>query len=325
MILLTGGAGYIGSQLLFQLLDANEDVIVLDNFQTSSRMICKFLPHCHIINGDCGNEELLNNLFQEFPITSIMHLAASTSITESVNNPEKYIHNNFHNTQNLLNVAKKFNIEHFIFSSTAAVYGAPTTSIVEEETPCKPINPYGESKLLAEEAIRKSGINHIILRYFNVAGADPQLRIGPYYPQTTVLIRYAIQVMLGIHDELQIFGNDYPTPDGTGIRDYIHVADIANAHIAALSYLRQNGNSQTFNCGYGNGYSVMEVIETLEAIAGESLRKKNVARREGDPAYIIASTKKIRTFLDWKPEYNTLKTIISHAYLWEKQRIHNIS
>lgn len=320
MILVTGGAGYIGSQVVYQLLDAGERVLVLDNLQTGTRQSLEHV-NCELVVGDIGDIDLLKQLFKRYDIEVVMHFAASTNVPESVQHPNKYYLNNVANTVRLLSLCEQCHLKHFIFSSTAAVYGNVNVPLVSETAACHPINPYGWSKWMAEKIIIDSAqaqkMNYIILRYFNVAGADPELRVGPYFFDGQVLIRQAVQVAHGLKERLFIYGDDYKTPDGTGVRDYIHVADIASAHIAALNHLRLGGKSTVLNCGYGQGYSVREVMNTIEQIAGKKLPVEIAPRRAGDPDCVLAETKRIHEILHWQPRYNDLNKIISDAFHWE--------
>lgn len=320
MILITGGAGYIGSQIVQQLLDREEKVLVLDNLSSGSIEAVKNVP---FIQGDVGDKSLLKSIFKENNIQAIMHLAAFTAVEESTKFPGKFFQNNTCQTLQLIDSCIEHHIPHFIFSSTAAVYGNEHRGKILETAACDPINPYGESKLMAEKIIARccnnSHTRFVTLRYFNVAGADPALRVGPYQKKSTLLIRKAIQTAIGIEPNLMIFGDDYKTPDGTGIRDYIHVLDIANAHLLALAYLRHGGTSELFNVGYGHGYSVLEIVTALEKVLGHAIHKKIMPRREGDPEAIMASNEKIKTMLKWTPQYDSLEKILSDALQWEKK------
>ena len=271
-VLVTGGAGYIGSHVVKQLLTTGTHVVVLDNLSTG---FAEAVLGGDLVQGDTGDRELVSRILREFQVDSVMHFAAHTVVPESVSNPLKYYGNNTCNTRNLLECCQQAGIKHFIFSSTAAVYGMPESGVASEESPLQPINPYGTSKLMSELMLRDlsaaTGLRHVALRYFNVAGCDPEGRIGQSTPKATLLIKVACEVAVGKRDQLSIFGTDYPTPDGTGVRDYIHVEDLADAHIRALNYLRDNGASVTLNCGYGHGYSVREVTRMVEEVHGASI------------------------------------------------------
>src|SRR3990167_2660226 len=320
MILVTGGAGYIGSQIVKQLVQQNEKLVVVDNLSTSLKANVR---DCELIEGDIGDPTILAYLFNHYRIDEVIHLAASTVVSESVVNPAKFYNNNTSNTAKLLAKCAEHHIKNFIFSSTAAVYGNVTNLPVVEETLCQPINPYGHSKLMSEIIIKDiaaaSTMKQVTLRYFNVAGADPSNKLGPSLQHSTLLIRMAVQTALGIHSHLNIYGNDYDTVDGTGVRDYIHVIDIAKAHLNALTYLRSGGSSTVLNCGYGRGYSVLEVVKAVEKITAQKLPVQYLPRRAGDPASVIASADKIKKILVWQPQYNNLDKIVTDSYYWEKQ------
>ncbi|WP_455219973.1 UDP-glucose 4-epimerase GalE, partial [Kaarinaea lacus] len=279
-ILVTGGAGYIGSHLVRQLGESGEPVIVLDNLSTGN---ADAVLHGELIQGDTGDRELVNKLLADYDIETVMHFAAHTIVPESVSDPLKYYRNNTCSTRNLLECCANAGVKHFIFSSTAAVYGIPDTEFATEKSPLAPINPYGTSKLMSEWMLRDlsaaTNMRHVALRYFNVAGSDPQCRIGQSTKNATLLIKVAAEVAVGKREQLSIFGTDYPTPDGTGIRDYIHVEDLAAAHISALDYLRKGGDSTTLNCGYGHGYSVREVVDAVNRINGQPIKAVAQPRR----------------------------------------------
>ena len=285
-ILITGGAGYIGSHMAYALSDIGESIVVLDNLATGFQWaVPRGTP---FISGDCGNQDLVLSLIDRHNVEAIIHFAASAIVPESVAEPLKYYLNNTVNSRALIECVIKGGVRQFIFSSTAAVYGNPTKVPVGEEDPTKPLSPYGWSKLMTEIMLRDASATHnlryLILRYFNVAGADPQLRTGQSTKQATHLIKVAVQAALGLRKKIEIFGTDYPTPDGTCVRDYVHVCDLVNAHSAALRYLRNGGASATLNCGYGRGFSVLEVIEAVRFVAGESFTTERADRRPGDPA-----------------------------------------
>ncbi len=320
-VLVTGGAGYIGSQMVHELVDAGERVVVLDNLSTGhSWAVAQGVP---LIVGETGDQELVTRLIRENGIRAIIHFAASTVVPESIRDPLAYYRNNTANSRALIECAVDGGVRHFIFSSTAAVYGNPATSPVPEDAPTLPISPYGWSKLMTEVMLRDAshahGLAHVTLRYFNVAGADPQQRTGQSSPNATHLIKAAVETALGLRPKLDVFGTDYPTPDGTCIRDYIHVSDLARAHSDALRHLRNGGPSLTLNCGYGHGFSVLEVIEAIKRLSGVNFRVENAPRREGDPVSIVASSDRTRTTLRWQPRFDDLSTIVAHAFAWERQ------
>ncbi|MGH8557733.1 MAG: UDP-glucose 4-epimerase GalE [Methylococcales bacterium] len=319
-ILVTGGAGYIGSHVVKQLGEMGEDIVVLDNLSTG---FSESMLYGAFIQGDTGDRDLVGRILNEYPIESVLHFAAHTIVPESVGNPLKYYGNNTCCTRNLLQCCEQAGVKHFIFSSTAAVYGIPKTSKASESSPARPINPYGASKLMSEWMLRDlsaaCALNHVILRYFNVAGSDPEGRIGQSTQNSTLLIKVAVEVALGKRDKLYIFGTDYPTRDGTGIRDYIHVSDLADAHIQALDYLRNGGQSILLNCGYGHGYSVREVIETVNQVHGSPIPVEEYPRRAGDPPELVAEVRKIHQTFCWKPRYDNLREIVRTALAWEKK------
>jgi UDP-glucose 4-epimerase len=320
-ILVTGGAGYIGSQMVHELVDAGERVVVLDNLSTGHHWaVAEGVP---LIVGDTGDQALVPQLIRDHDIEAIMHFAASVVVPDSVRDPLGYYHNNTANSRALIECAVNAGVRHFIFSSTAAVYGNPAVIPVPEEAPTLPISPYGWSKLMTEiilrDASRAHGFTHVILRYFNVAGADPHGRSGQSTEGATHLIKVAVETALGLRPKLEIFGTDYSTPDGTCIRDYIHVSDLARAHLDALRHLRSGGPSLTLNCGYGHGFSVLDVVETVKQLSGVDFKVETGPRRLGDPDRIVAASEQIRATLGWQPRFDSLSTIVAHALAWERQ------
>ncbi|MDH5445919.1 MAG: UDP-glucose 4-epimerase GalE [Gammaproteobacteria bacterium] len=318
-ILVTGGAGYIGSHVVKQLGKAGEKVVVLDNL---SKGFKDAVTYGELVVGDTGDKELVSKVLKQYDIDTVMHFAAHTIVPESVSDPLKYYWNNTCSTRNLLECCSEQNVKHFIFSSTAAVYGMPAEGFATEETTLDPINPYGTSKLMSEWMLKDlsfaTDLKHVALRYFNVAGCDPEGQIGQSTPEATLLIKAACEAAVGKRDSIYIFGTDYETHDGTGIRDYIHVVDLANAHIRALDYLRKGGESNTLNCGYGHGYSVREVLDMVSKVNGKPLHIIEEARRAGDPPQLIAKVDKIREVLGWVPEYDNLEVIVKSALEWER-------
>ena len=319
-VLVTGGAGYIGSHVVKLLGQRKEEVVVLDNLSTGFE---ESVVYGTFVQGDTGDTERVSQVLKEHDIKSIMHFAAHTIVPESVSNPLKYYANNTCSSRNLLACAQQAGIEHFIFSSTAAVYGIPDSPLADEDAPLAPINPYGMSKLMTETMLRDlshaSSLRHAVLRYFNVAGSDPEGEIGQSTAKATLLIKVACEVATGKRDQLKVFGTDYPTKDGTGVRDYIHVNDLAHAHLKALDYLRDGGESTTVNCGYGHGYSVREVIETLEQVDGKKLAVDEEPRRAGDPPELVAKADKVRELFGWEPQHDDLAFIIKTSLDWEKK------
>lgn len=317
-VLVTGGAGYIGSHVVRQLGEAGYDVVIYDNFSTGSP---EAVTHGKLIVGDLADVERLYQVFAQHQFAAVLHFAASLIVPESVKYPLDYYTNNTRNTLNLLRCCQSMGVNQIVFSSTAAVYGEPKENPVTESALTLPINPYGRSKLMSEWLIRDCGISsslrYIILRYFNVAGADSSGKIGQLSKNATHLIKLACDAALGRKPNLQIFGNDFPTPDGTGIRDYIHVEDLATAHLDALRYLEQGGESQILNCGYGQGYSVRQVVERVKAISGKDFPAIETQRRPGDPACAIANADKIRNLLGWEPRFNDLDKIVDSTLAWE--------
>jgi UDP-glucose 4-epimerase len=319
-ILLTGGAGYIGSHVLRQLGASGENVVTLDNLGTGFR---EAVTIGELVVGDTGDADLLERLFEQHGFDTVMHFAAHTVVPESVADPLKYYRNNTANSRTLLEVAQRHKVRHFVFSSTAAVYGLPPGGRAAEDSPTVPINPYGTSKLMTEWMLRDlanaGGPRYVILRYFNVAGCEPGGRIGQSTPKATLLVKVACEAAVGKRKHVSVFGTDYPTPDGTGLRDYIHVEDLATAHVDALAYLRNGGASVTLNCGYGHGYSVREVLEAVERAHGAPLTIREEARRPGDPPELVAVAARIRETLGWVPRYDDLDTIVRTSLAWERR------
>jgi UDP-glucose 4-epimerase len=319
-ILVTGGAGYIGSHVVRQLGAAGHKVVVLDNL---SRGFRQAVPAGALVVGEVGDYDLVNRLMAEHRIDTVMHFAAFTIVPESVAQPLKYYGNNTCSTRSLLQACVENDVKKFVFSSTAAVYGMPEQDYADEESPTRPINAYGTSKLMSEWMLRdvaaSSALRYVALRYFNVAGSDPEGRIGQATPGATLLTKVACEAMVGKRPHVSVFGSDYPTPDGTGVRDYLHVEDLAAAHLNALQYLRGGGKPVTLNVGYGHGYSVREVLRMVEQVGGKPLVIREEARRAGDPAYLVAKADRIRTELGWAPRYDDLQKIVTHSLAWERK------
>lgn len=319
-ILVTGGAGYIGSHVVRQLGERNEPVVVLDNLSTGFRAS---VLHGELVIGDTGDRELVQRVLKDYAVDTVMHFAAHTIVPESVSNPLKYYGNNTCSTRSLLQCCQEAGVKHFVFSSTAAVYGIPEGGVAAEDSTKQPINPYGMSKLMSEWMLRDlaaaSALRYVVLRYFNVAGSDPGGRIGQSTLNATLLTKVACEAALGKRPHISIFGTDYPTPDGTGVRDYIHVEDLASAHLRALDYLRAGGESTTLNCGYGHGYSVREVIAMVDQLNGRPTPTREEPRRAGDPPSLIAKADRIRKVLDWSPQYDDLASIVRSQLEWEKR------
>lgn len=325
-VLVTGGAGYIGGHMVLALLDAGEEVVVLDDLSTGFRWA---VPEAaKLIVGDVGDAALVDAILARHEIDAIAHFAAKIVVPESTAEPLRYYLNNTAKARNLFECAVRGKIKHIIFSSTAAVYGEPAVAQIDETVPPAPINPYGRSKLMAEwmlgDTPRAHDLKFAILRYFNVAGADPKGRLGESTPNATHLIKLAVQAALGLRPGLEIFGTDYPTQDGTCIRDYIQVSDLADAHLMALDYLRKGGESLICNCGYGRGVSVFEVVDAVKQVSGTEFKVRICGRRPGDPASLVAGTKRIKTVLGWTPKYDDLPTIVGQALDWER-RLHGKS
>ena len=319
-ILVTGGAGYIGSHVVRQLGDAGERVVTLDNLSRGYRSA---VTRGELVVGDTGDRDLVLRVLREHDVDTVMHFAAYTVVPESVAEPLKYYGNNTCSTRSLLECCVAAGVRHFVFSSTAAVYGLPPGGVAAEDSPTVPINPYGTSKLMSETMLRDvsaaTSLRHVVLRYFNVAGSDPGGRIGQCTPQATLLTKVAVEHAVGKRPHVSVFGTDYDTPDGTGVRDYIHVEDLATAHLKALAYLRGGGASTTLNCGYGHGYSVREVLQAVERAAGRSLVVREEPRRAGDPPTLIARADRVRSLLGWQPEHDDLDHIVRTALAWERR------
>lgn len=319
-ILVTGGAGYIGSHVVRQLVENGEQVIVLDNLATGFRPA---VLGAELMIGDTGDRPLTELLLRGRGVDTVMHFAAHTIVPESVENPLKYYGNNTCSTRALLESCLAAGVKHFVFSSTAAVYGIPASGYAAEDSPTAPINPYGTSKLMSEWMLRDlalaSPLRYATLRYFNVAGSDPQGRIGQATRHATLLTKVACEAAVGKRSHVAIFGTDYATPDGTGVRDYIHVEDLADAHVKALTYLRDGGESTTLNCGYGHGYSVREVLAAVERIGNVRLDVREQPRRAGDPPTLVARAERARSVLSWTPRYADLDTIVGTALEWERK------
>jgi UDP-glucose 4-epimerase len=320
-ILVTGGAGYIGSHMVHALADAGERSVVLDNLSTGfDWAVPKGTP---LVLAESGDQQRVAAIIAEHGIDTIIHFAASLVVPDSMRDPLGYYRNNTVNSRALIETAVKHGVRNFIFSSTAAVYGNPERVPVREDDAMVPICPYGWSKLMTEIMLRDAAAAHplryVILRYFNVAGADPQGRTGQATKAATHLIKVAVETALGLRSSMQVFGTDYPTRDGTCIRDYIHVCDLVRAHADALAYLRSGGASLTLNCGYGRGFSVREVIDTVKRVSGIDFKVEETGRRPGDPAQIVASAERARALLKWEPQFDDLDTIVRHALSWEKK------
>lgn len=320
-ILVTGGAGYIGSHVVKALGEKGYEVLTYDNLSTGNEWA---VLYGKLVKADLADKETLRKVFEEFKPDAVMHFAAYIVVPESVKEPLKYYRNNVINTVNLLEVMEEFDVDKFVFSSSAAVYGIPESIPVKEDAPLNPINPYGETKAIVERILRDlsnagKGFNYVSLRYFNVAGADPEGRIGFAYPNPTHLIIRAVKTAAGEFDKLEVYGTDYPTPDGTCIRDYIHVTDLAEAHVLALEYLFSEKKSEVLNCGYGHGYSVLEVVNTVKKVTGVDFKVVEAQRRKGDPPALVADNRKIKRVLGWEPKYDDLEFIIKTAWEWEKK------
>jgi UDP-glucose 4-epimerase len=319
-ILVTGGAGYIGSHTVLQLRARSEQVLVLDNLYTGFRQAVLDTP---LVVGSVGDREVVTAALRDHKIETVLHFAAHTIVPESVSDPLKYYGNNTCGTRNLLQCCAEAGVKHFVFSSTAAVYGIPAGPYADESSPTAPINPYGTSKLMSEWMLRDLGLatpmRYVSLRYFNVAGSDTSGRIGQSTRKATLLIKVACEVAVGKRPHLSIFGTDYATPDGTGVRDYIHVEDLATAHLDAVTYLRDGGKSVLLNCGYGHGYSVREVIRSVERTTAAQLPVKEEPRRAGDPPMLVARADRVRSTLGWTPRLDDLDAIVRSSLDWERK------
>jgi UDP-glucose 4-epimerase len=319
-VLVTGGAGYIGSHMVLALADAGQPVVVLDNLSTGFAWAIS--PAAKLVQGDIGDEALVGAIIREHKVDAIVHFAGSIVVPDSVTDPLGYYLNNTVKSRALMAAAVAGGVKNFIFSSTAAVYGNPKTLPVFEDEAPTPISPYGTSKLMTEYMLRDAhdayGLNYVVLRYFNVAGADPKGRSGQSTPRATHLIKVAAQTALGQRAQMEVFGDDYDTPDGTCVRDYIHVSDLIAAHMDALAHLKRGGESGIFNCGYSKGYSVLEVIKAIEKVHGGKINVKMGPRRAGDPAGIVAGADRVRDILGWKPQHADLDFIVQSAMDWER-------
>ena len=319
-ILVTGGAGYIGSHTVLRLRARGDDVVVLDNLSTGFRQA---VAGTTLVEGDVGDAGLVTRLFEEHTIDTVVHFAAHTIVPESVSDPLKYYGNNTCQTRSLLASCQRHGVKNFVFSSTAAVYGLPESGLAGEDALLAPINPYGTSKLMSEWMLRDlsaaSSLRFVVLRYFNVAGSDPQGRIGQSTRKATLLVKVACEASTGRRPHVSIYGTDYPTPDGTGVRDYIHVDDLARAHLDALDYLREGGKPVVLNCGYGHGYSVREVLQSVERVSGKPLVIREEPRRAGDPPTLVAKADRIRQVLGWKPALDDLDGIVRSSLHWEEK------
>lgn len=319
-VLVTGGAGYIGSHMVLRLCDAGETVVVLDNLVTGFDWAID--PRASFVEGNAGDMPLVAELISKHGIDAIIHFAGSIVVPESVADPLKYYANNTATSRNLIEAAVKAGVKHMVFSSTAAVYGMTGLEPVAEDSPLTPMSPYGRSKLMTEWMLQDTAAAHPFsygaLRYFNVAGADPKKRSGQSTPAATHLIKVTAQTALGQRDHVGVFGTDFPTPDGTGVRDYIHVSDLVEAHALLLDYLRGGGASTVCNCGYGTGYSVRQVIDMVRKVSGVDFEVREEARRPGDPASVVARADKVRELLGWQPAHADLEEIVTAAYDWER-------
>ncbi|PLZ99710.1 UDP-glucose 4-epimerase GalE [Fischerella thermalis CCMEE 5198] len=323
-ILVTGGAGYIGSHAVSALLQAGYEVLILDNLVYGHRDLVEKVLQVELVVGDTSDRALLDQLFQSRDIAAVMHFSAYAYVGESVTDPAKYYRNNVVGTLTLLEAMLAASVNKFVFSSTCATYGVPQIIPIPENHPQNPINPYGATKLMVERILSDFdtayGLKSVIFRYFNAAGADPNGKLGEDHNPETHLIPLVLQTALGKRESISVFGTDYPTADGTCIRDYIHVNDLADAHVLGLEYLLRGGDSEVFNLGNGNGFSVKEVIETAKSITGRDIKVVECDRRPGDPPVLIGSSDKARKILNWQPQYSSLKEIITHAWQWHQQR-----
>jgi UDP-glucose 4-epimerase len=328
-VLVTGGAGYIGSHTVRRLIAEGHGVVVLDDFSTGQRWAVP--PEAVVVAGDAGDQALAGALIEQHAVGAVIHFAGSVVVPESVSDPLKYYRNNAAASGKLIDVCVQKGVRKFIFSSSAAVYGIPDRQPVSESTPLRPINPYGTTKLITEWMLRDvvaalgqrgaaadARFRYVALRYFNVAGASLDGTLGQATPAATHLIKVACEAACGVRDKVTVFGTDYPTPDGTCIRDYIHVEDLARAHLDALAYLDRGGASDTFNCGYGRGFSVRQVLQAVQQAAGVEFTVQDGPRRPGDPSELVAESSRIRNVLGWKPKHDDLEVICSTAYKWER-------
>jgi UDP-glucose 4-epimerase len=321
-ILVVGGAGYIGSHMVKMLLGAGHEVITLDNLSSGHR---DAVLGGVFVKGDVSDSECLKQVFAKYQPEAVMHFASYIQVGESVRKPDNYYRNNVTNTLNLLDAMLKFEVKKFIFSSTAAVFGEPDYVPIDELHPNRPLNPYGRSKWMIEQVLadysKAFNFRSVCLRYFNAAGADPQGQLGERHDPETHLIPLILQTASGRRESIQVFGRDYDTPDGTCIRDYIHIEDLCSAHLAALEYLNAGGASDCFNLGNGSGFSVQEVIDAVQKISGKTVTVIDGPRRDGDPARLVADAKRARSILNWSPKYTALETIVSHAWHWELKQL----
>lgn len=319
-LLVTGGAGYIGSHVVKALGLQGHEITVLDNLSTGNK---KAITFGELVEGDLADDKLVDQLFATKKFEAVLHFAGSIVVPDSVADPLGYYANNTINSHRLIRACVKYGCHQFIFSSTAAVYGMTGESAATENTPTKPINPYGHSKLMTEQMLSdtaaSSALRFVALRYFNVSGADPEGQIGQSFPGATHLIKVACETATGKRPSIKVFGTDYPTPDGTCIRDYIHVTDLADAHVKALDYLAKGGKSEILNCGYGHGFSVKQVLNKVREVTGVQIKVEESPRRAGDPASVLSKADKIRTVLGWKPKHDDLSFIIKTAYEWESK------
>lgn len=319
-VLVTGGAGYIGSHVVKQLGEAGHDIVVYDNLSTGYEWA---VTYGELVVGDLADVEKIDSVFAEHNFEAVLHFAAHIVVPESVENPLKYYRNNTRNTLNLLGVIEKYKTSYMVFSSTAAVYGMPDEKVLTEDMPLAPINPYGASKMMSEQMIRDlsfaTDLKHVILRYFNVAGADLTSRLGQATPEATHLIKVACECASGVRPGMKVFGTDYETRDGTCIRDYIHVDDLAKAHVMALDYMSKGGDSEILNCGYGSGFTVKEVIDVVKDKSGKDFTVEETERRAGDPDALMADNSRIKATLGWEPDHADLGVIVQSALDWEKK------